>query len=357
LISVPLQFNADAGQNLLEIRGDRGEESKMSYDLSIVPTWDGTVKFYAYEADALHPTTEKWINNNRGRWAFVLKRNAFLSYRNVTVPASGNYYLRLTAIHDKPGPVLIEVLVDGKPAGILPFNKADDTWGSEGFPLKLDEGKHEVTLQFISNNIGSGSADQDVDAVIEHFELTDYSIAEGEAPDERLEIGGRLQGAPIVLKDAFLKASRQGGLPMGWGLEPPEKAFEYAADEIINGEPAIIFSVQPLSGGLTLMSPPVELKPGMFLYVSGKIKVKKLENHSANMQIAYISADKKMIGAQWVNVEGITKTTDWVRFCYFKPTVKNARWAIITYVVYPNSSKPGDSVAEVLFSNFHFESY
>ncbi len=48
------------------------------------------------------------------------------------------------ALNDRPGPVLIECVVDGEPRGILSFDKKDMTWERKGFALPLAAGRRRV---------------------------------------------------------------------------------------------------------------------------------------------------------------------------------------------------------------------
>jgi hypothetical protein len=327
------------------------------FTFTILPTWNGKIEVSAYDADVAHPTSEKRVAQVAGRWAYVLKRNSYLRYENIMLPEAGRYYFEISAVNDKPGPVLIEVLWDGKPIGIVSFDKADGSWGERVFPFSAGAGKHAVTISFINNNTASATGDDsDNDAIIAGFEIVQERIVGDEARDERVQLLGKLQEMPAELSRALEDGGRGGKLPAGWRLEPA-MTFSYGAKETSGEKTAIQFEIAPFSQGVMLMSPPEEVSPGKILYFAGEIRVKDLENHSANMQVLYFNAGKQLLSAQWVNVEGVTRTTDWVRFCYFRAVPANARWAIIAYVVYPNSRRPSESAGRVAFSDLRFESY
>jgi hypothetical protein len=356
----PFRFRVEAGVHTLSLAGNVGDQHlplSLPFSLSVTPTWQGTIRVRSTEADEVHPTGEKWVSEYKGKWAFTLKRNSYLKYDNVFVPEAGNYYFQLSAVNDKPGPVLMEVAWDNKLMGIVSFDKADNSWGMRGFPFIAEAGRHAVTLTFLNNNTASATKDdEDNDAILESFEIVKQGTGTSQGPDDRLRISSLLQPVPAGIERALRTAAPTAKLPPGWRIEPP-MAFDYVNAQVPDTMTSIRFKVLPFSQGLTLMCAPIEVTPGKLLYFAGNIKVTSLENHSANMQVFYLDAAKQWLGASWVNVEGVTRTTGWVRFCHFGPVVQNARWVIIAYVVYQNSQRPSEGAGYVEFSDVRFESY
>ena len=73
--------------------------------------------------------------------------------------------------------------------------------------------------------------------------------------------------------------------------------------------------------------------------------------------MAYFDKGGQSIAQQWVNMEGITGSTDWVRQVYLRGVPEGATQATIGFTVYANSINYYPQSGNVWISDFRFEPY
>lgn len=324
--------------------------------LEIAPPADVPWRIEAEVPWRVHPTSFNRISTIDGRTAFIMKRNSFADYEIVT-PTEGVYAFTLSALNDRPGPVLLEVLLDDRVKGILSFSKADDTWSTQSFPLQLGGGKHTLTLQFLNEmSVDEGlPPDKDNDAVLDYFTLK--QIVPGEnIEDDRIDISKSLMLPPVAGRVFLEDPNQPTGLSRGWQFSKPAK-YEFEAIDELEGQTAIRIDVARDEKGLALLTPPFPAQPRTLMYFSAKLRVQNLANQSANIMVWFFDKRGQPIVQQWVNMEGITRSTDWVREVYLRSVPEGAVQASIGFIIYPNSISYYPESGSVWICDFRFEPY
>ncbi len=305
-----------------------------------------------------HPLFKNRATRFQGRECFLMKRNGVCQY-DVYLQTSGEYLLEIVAVNDKPGPVGLELLLDDVPIGIVLFDKADNTWGSRGFVFPATAGEHLLSVHFLANYFEQSEdiADEDNDAIIDHMRLRlvdDFS--DSRSPDDRLDLHDYLASIPGELRQGFDLFRADGKLPPWWSTDGN---FSFSLDRRIkfNGDFSVRFAVPAERSKNLLSIHPFPVKPGDGLYFSAKIKTAHLNNHSANVAVIWFDENKQRLAHLWVNEDGVTGDSEWVREVFLQSVPEKARFVIIGFVIYPNSVMPTVETGYVWFDDFRFESY
>lgn len=356
LTSVPIESGVHIVSLQLERFANSEPQDLLIGWLEVAPPADVTWRIEAEAPWQTHPTSFNKIRTMGDRMSFVMKRNSFADYE-IVIPTDATYAFTLSALNDQPGPVLLEVLVDDRVKGILSFSKADDTWSTQTFPLQLSNGRHTLTLQFVNEmSVDEGlPPEQDNDAVLDYFTLR--QISPGEIiEDDRIDISKSLMLPPIPGRVILEDPKQRTGLPLGWQLTKPVK-YRFEAIDELEGEAAIRIDVDRDEKGLTLLTPTFPVQPRALMYFSAKLRVQSLANQSANIIVVYFDKGGQPIVRQWVNMEGITGSTDWVRQVYLYSVPEGATRATIAFTVYANSINYYPESGNVWISDFRFEPY
>ncbi len=356
LTSVPIESGVHIVSLQLERSTNSEPEDLLIGWLEIAPPADVPWRIEAEAPWQTHPTSFNKIRRIDDRMSFVMKRNSFADYETL-ISTDATYAFTLSALNDRPGPVLLEVLVDDRVKGILSFSKADDTWSTQTFPLQLSNGRHTLTLQFVSEmSVDEGlPPEQDNDAVLDHFTLR--QISPGEIiEDDRIDISKLLMLPPVLGRVVLEDPNQPTGLSPGWQLTKPVK-YRFEAIDELEGETAIRIDIDRDENKVALFTPPFPVKPRALMYFSAKLRVQSLANQSANIIVAYFDRGGQSIAQQWVNMEGITGSTDWVRQVYLRSVPEGATRATIGFTVYANSTNYYPQSGNVWISDFRFEPY
>jgi len=331
--------------------------------LRIIPEYHGLYHREAEDTDLYHPTPYKRVESHDGARCFVLERNNYLYYDPVPFPHDGRYGFTLRALQDQPGPVIIEVSLNWKPLGLVIFDKADNSWGDAFFPFEAPQGEHIITLQFlappeeISKRI-SGTLPSDrflrTEAHLDYFQIKTLEPDEP-FPDMRLDFSKSIPPPSPLLERSFENPLAPGTLANAWQIQPL-MPYQFVLDEENPRNPSSLqIPLSPDSKGLNLISPLVPVAPGSILYFSAWLKVDQLDNHSANMRVAYADENKEMLNVDIVNADGITGSTDWTRQVYLRPVPEGAHYASIVFWVYQNSSRRARHEGYFKVNAFQFE--
>jgi mannosyltransferase len=324
--------------------------------LEVSPPSDAAWRFEAEAPWRTHPTTFNKILTIDGRLSLVMKRNSFADYE-IMIPSDGTYGFSLCARNDQPGPVLLEMLVDDRVLGLLAFDKADDTWSTQTVPVQFSSGHHTLTIQFVNEmSVDEGlPPEQDNDAVLDYFIL--QRLLPGESiPDYRIDISKALTPPPVRGRVALEDPNRPTGLPAGWQFTTA-LAYRFESIDELGGQVAIRIDVERDEKSVGLLTAPFAVEPGKLMYFSAKLRVQSLANQSANIMVAYFNRGGQSIAQQWVNMEGITGSTDWVREVYLGTVPEGAARATIAFVVYRNSITYYPESGSVWISDFRFEPF
>ncbi len=307
--------------------------------IDVIPLFDnGRISISPVSAFTFYPSDYVCTSSADGSPALILKRNTFATYA-FGVENSGTYRLQIEARNDKPGPVMLDVRMDGKAAGILSWDKNDNSYESKSLPVQIDAGNHELSLAFVNEGDVSTSLkpDEDRDAIINGIVLSpDTSTA-----DERM----------VAVKGETI-------LPLIQGAEL-SRQFRLISEEQLETKSAgdsLCLAVPASSKGCYIVGPMQSIKPGAPVYWSIELKAKNLQNHSANSSLLYCDGSGHPLSSPMpVNAEGITGTTDWARFVCYRPAPKGVAGYRPLIWVYGNSRKPSSEEAMVCARNLRIE--
>lgn len=323
-------------------------------ELSIIPEIEDNLIFQAEEPDRVHPTWHKKTLCEDNIYYLKLMRNSFADYL-IELPQDGQYKFSLRAKNDKPGPVLLEISVDDKPKGILSFDRKDNSWQIKSFPLALTAGLHRFTVSFINDFGKEGEEDAENDAIMDYIQLEKLEPGV-QVTNDRLQISDAIfKISNVIPSGLFIRTGNEVNLASQWRIIGECKA-EICFDHMIDRElPALKLWVEAESKGITVISPPFEISEDKLFYWSVKLKTEDLINHSANACMYYFNQQHQVIKVDWSAIEGINKTTDWIRHIYFRSSPPQAKYAAIGFAIYPNSNRPSAKGGYVYIADFRQE--
>jgi hypothetical protein len=307
--------------------------------------------FHAAGFDFSTPSYDIECRSEGGSSYLLMPYNAFASYR-AFIQKPGVYEFGLRAKNDASGPILYQIEVDDSPVGILAFTKGDDSYEVEKFPLKFPVvGSHVITVYFFSDLVtGKKVATADNDSFISHLFLE--KVHEGEmALDQRLNIADET----LVPLSKYISGLR---LVVSPGSAPWRAiGYENPSNERIEvgGRKYDTFrgDIPYNSTGVNFLSPAFPVRPGQVIYFTIKGRVKNLGNHSSNVQLIYLDASQQIVGAEWVNAQGLTGTVDEVKFICLRSVPQGISQVVINCAVYLNGTRPYISTGKVFFYDFH----
>ncbi|QLQ08283.1 MAG: hypothetical protein HZY76_21365 [Anaerolineae bacterium] len=94
----------------------------------------------------------------------------------VVFPKTGVYRVTIDGQHDRPGPVIFNVLIDGVRAGQVYFSDNDGSWGQRTVQIAVAQpGLHTMTIafdnDFYDQNLVDAGQDGDRNALIDRVEV------------------------------------------------------------------------------------------------------------------------------------------------------------------------------------------
>jgi len=306
--------------------------------------------FHAAGFDSSTQSYDIECRSEDGASYLLMPYNAFASYRTF-IQKQGVYEFGIRAKNDAPGPICYQIEVDDSPVGILTFPKGNDSWEVRKFPMKFPiVGNHVITVYFFSDLVtGTKGASGNNDSFISHLFLE--RVHEGEMVlDQRLEIPDRALVPVSNYTSDLCHATPHGGVP--WRYTGYENTSIERIEVGGRKYDAFRGDIPYNSTGANLLSPPVPMRPGQLLYFTIKGQVKNLGNHSANVQLIYLDENQQIIGKEWANVQGLTGTTDEVKFIFLKSVTPVFSYVVINCAVYLNGIRPYNSTGQVFFYDF-----
>ncbi len=323
--------------------------------ISITPLIENTYRLEAEEPDYVHPTWNKRTEKKGSIIYLFFKHNYFAEY-HFDIPEEGIYSLSVRAKNDKPGPVVIEVVIDDDPSGILVFDRRDNLWETKEFPVKLTGGTHIFTLSFLSDLQKEGSGeDFDNNAYLDYLEIKKPEDP-GEVSDQRAPLKDKIftiRGGETLQILANIDNMIQ--LSPGWTIVGNPRT-EIDKEKIRGKEVPVLHAYIDHDGpGAQVISPAFNIIPGKVLYWSVKMCANELSNHSVNGSVFYLNEQNKRIGFGWASAEGLTGNTDWVRQVFFDTPPPQARKAVVVLNVYKNSKQVSLRNGYVSFADFRIE--
>lgn len=276
--------------------------------------------------------------------------NSFVGY-NIAISRDGLYNLAINAKNNAPGPILYQVDIDEKPVGILSFRKADNTWETKNFPIKMKSGEHSININYISNiYLGSRAEKSDRDSFIQYLSLEELS-GEHFPKDQRVNISRDIM-VPISNLKPLLDMTLGYVNTLGWhpsgissvseiDIPGKEKSWKALQADIPREVKVAVF-----------MSPGIPVKSGQIIYFSVKAGVANLHNHSANVILVFMDENLKKIGQRWINAQGITEDISETKFICFRIVPSDVHFISIHLAAYSKSRKPFQTTGKVWFYDF-----
>ena len=331
----------DSGEHALDIASRRG--LFQIHAIEVIPRWpDNRVEIPVSSAFSIYPSDVVSMPRIEKDFVVRMNQNALADY-GFGLAEGGLYRLSCEAKNDKAGPILLEIRLDDRAAGILAFSRRDDSWEEMAFPTPISAADHVLTIRFLNESaLDEAGAKAQRTAQARRLSLRPLGPSE-ESVDQRLL-------APAASPRRVSFAER------GWSVAggKPEARFGLDKDSL-PGELAFTASLSPQSGQLTLESPPQEIKSSGIVYYSALVRCRNLQNHWANLVTFFMDKTGGRVRKQFVNPALITKTTDWVRLVEFESAPPGAVQYKAQFVVYPRDKRPFREDAQVSFAGLQIE--
>lgn len=316
-------------------------------ELRIIPRYpENRIVIPATETARFYPSDYVWSPERAGAPWLCLKRNTFADYE-FSVAEAGEYELTLRGLHDRPGPIWLEVRLDDDALGVVQFERDDDTPGDRLMPMALAAGDHTLTVHFLNEgSVAESEEDRDRDAWIDRLEFR--PLASGaSAADDRIYRPGA--------ETAFLALAADGNPSPRW-TAVHDGDLELRVDRGAARDGAgIVAAIPRESRGLLFVSPPIPVGREGLVYYSAVLRAERLLNHSINLKTFLLDRSGERIAEKVVNQEGIYRDTGPVRFVDFQPVPPRVAAYQIAFWVYPNGRRPSTAAGTVRFGDVRIE--
>lgn len=369
-VLVPLEFSAiedretwtgfagvDEGRRRLEVRRG-GDAAGRAFKLGEIAVFhspaDGRRVVPAFHAYELHPSLSTTTPEVDGEPLLRFARASHASYR-FGIPLAGRYRVEVEARHDgalDTEPIAIEVRLNGMLVGTLAFENDPAGFRTFGLPVDLGRGDFRVTVRFLNEDNGVPRFRRN--AWVRSVAIRPWRDGDR---DERAVVP-RKPAKPLPIVDTETKQIRE-----GW-LYGAETEHEYEFVKRPTGDVVFKLLVPPESDGVELAGPEQPVPADRLVYFSGMLRAAKLRNHSVNMLTRlFDEKGEPLPDARGealdvvVNQEGISGTTDWVRFVQFLVVPPEAKSYRPIFWAYANGRRPSEEVGEAWFGGLMIETY
>lgn len=284
-----------------------------------------------------------------GAEAMVYEVNCGATY-DIVIPRSGLLKLQLRALEKRPGGVVFDVTLDGKPQGLLQFNNANDQWGEQMFILRGTPGPRVLGISFVSDASRGKEPEMKIDGLIDKIQLSATTTQEA-AEVDRLNVAieqfvndpgpDPAVGFPPV--GTVLDGTQ------GWEVDAGTNA-KIELPKFAPEVPALRIDLNP-KGAAGLISSPFAVQPGKAVYYELEIATEAVINHTANAAIIFWNADGSPAhrNALYTSMSGLHNAVHWTeginhqsehhfeRFAAVQAVPPTAVAASIYLVCYDNS--------------------
>lgn len=313
--SLVAHTHVTAGLHEVEVRADGMAKLEIYHDPAriVIPSE------YAYE---VYPSDFVWMPKDNEGYFLALKRNTYAKYA-FGIANAGRYVLSVEGCNDDPGPVLIELRIDGESRGVFGFGREDGSWEKKELTVDLEEGNHDLTVAFLNEgDVNQSESSLDRDGKIRGFEMRPSS---GVVPDDRL----------YVPEKSYTVALTENGQLSS------EIVVESASETRVAATPeTLTIALPPEHSGFFMLGPPQGIDASRFVYWSAQIQAENLQNHSANLSMIYVDQSGEPITAPTpVNAQGITGSTPFVTFVDFEAAPKDAVAYVPMVWIYLNGKR------------------
>lgn len=270
----------------------------------------------------------------------VFKRNAGVAYR-FRLAEAGSYRIGFDAIEDRPGPVVMDVLIDGTPRGILAFNGATNHWARKGIIESLNAGEHELGIAFLSErDVMATEPDADNDLIFGGFEIG--AARGGEHNDRLVLLSGFVSSLGIAPQ--FSDFDRDGKIPEGWEYAA-DATLSVEADHLDPGEKFPLEGSSKILGfefpsnarGGQLASPPLRVVSGQQLHFDCDVRTDAEGKHSTNIMVEYFDQSGQPARRLWARGTDVNTAVGWTRYAYFGSVPEGAAYVRFQFAFYRNS--------------------
>ncbi len=301
--------------------------------------------------------SERWRHGSltiEGQEALAFFENGRVSYP-IHAEQDGPKQFYLDASHDKPGPVRVEVAVNGWPSGVLSLEQGDGQFRLTPFVATLRKGRNDIQLTFLSPGQPENT----------------YAIKKPSGGNTEFVLRGLTFGpfSKNESKSAFWPPDKFLSVPKNQNLivfSSDAEGRELSSLWLLKGDGTMRLSkkgrqieLMPREndGGVALVCRPFSIQDDRCVYWSFLIKTGNLHSQSANSQVIFYDSARQAIKGEWGLDPGITGESEWLRLSCLKMPPKGAKYASIVFAIYPNSKikdfLPGSALVSSVVLNPH----
>lgn len=342
LNGAPLPRSSDTptieeGVHTIEVTfaGDSRARTRMT--IAPAPDPEG-LTIAAADAFEIYPTIWTWTPPEENSQVLCLKRNSFAGYR-FGIAVDGDYRMMINAKNDIPGPVLLDLEMDGRALGVLSFAGNNNEWSMQTAGVPLEQGNHHLRINFLNEgDVWASEEDKDTDAWIRSIRIV--SDAGVPADDDLLIRTVASRSVPLAAPDGTSPA------PDWMQASGAPGSIRIVRDDELESV-ALAAEIAPDSAGLHYVSPPQKPSESGIIHYSALLRAENLMNHSVNLRTHFFDRQGRELGSSIVNQEGIYYTTGRVRFVELEragPQVESYR---IVLWCYPNSTRKSDEPGRI----------
>ncbi|MCD6386128.1 glycosyltransferase family 39 protein [Candidatus Sumerlaeota bacterium] len=353
-----LEFNLllKEGLNVFSIKARREKILSQCIPLSLdVEKGKSTFALKGYFFDYIKGIELPEIQFRQGELCLCFRCNGTAGYELKNLP-EGKYLFSLRAINDVPASPLVEVKINKSIVGYFAFDKNNNEWD---------------TKSFIYNNPASG------DKKLEISFLNDLFAGEGEEKGRKLYLGAItlkrvkstekfgssadnliniLRCTPPLnnLNYGFESTDYPGQLSGFWRFISKDVKYSFINRD---GYRVLKFSIPAQSVGFQLNSKPLPVKDMNSIYFSVWAKSINMPNHSVNVMLHLYDKDRRLIHRQWLNVVGLTRSTDWTQLRSLRFIPRKAYFFVISINLYRNGERPGRNTESLFLRSPSFSPF